>query len=98
MPDLPDREPNVVVHKAGSPTEAIVVRGLLEGVGIHLPETPGGDASPANDPLSGTAGVDIEVPQSRAEQARRIIADYLASGENIIIENSEDDSFDLGGG
>ena len=98
MPDLPDREPSVVVHKAGSPTEAIVVRGLLESAGIRLPETTGGDASAANDPLSGTAGVDIEVPQSRAEQARRIIADYLASGENIIIENSEDDSFDLGGG
>ena len=98
MPDLPDREPFVVVHKAGSPTEAIVVRGLLESAGIRLPEATGGDASPVNEPQSGTAELDIEVPPSRAEEARRIIADYVASGENIVIESSEDDSFDLGGG
>ena len=97
LPDLPDREPSVVVHKAGSPTEALVVRGLLESAGIRLPESTGGDPFPVNEPHSGTAGVDIEVLQSQAEEARRIIADYLTSSENIVIESSEDDSFDLGG-
>jgi hypothetical protein len=98
MPDLPDRDPSVVVHRAGSTTEAIVVRGLLESAGIRLPEATGGDPFPVNELHSGSAGVEIEVLQSQAEEARRIIADYLASGENIVIENSEDDSFDLGGG
>lgn len=98
LPDVPDREPTVVVHKAGSPTEAMVIRGLLGSVGIRLPEATGGDPFPVNESHSGEASVDIEVLRSQADDARRIIADYLASSENIILETSEDDSFDFSGG
>ena len=98
LPDVPDREPSVVVHKAGSPTEAMVIRGLLESASIRLPAAGGGDPFPVNEPHSGETSVDIEVLQSQAEEARRIIADYLASGENIVIESSEEDSSGPGGG
>jgi hypothetical protein len=97
LPDVPDREPSVVVHHAGSPTEAMVIRGLLESAGIRLPDSTGGDPFPVNEPHSGTAGVDIEVLQSQADEARRIIADYLASGEGIILDTSDEDSTGSGG-
>src|SRR5712692_5339229 len=98
LPDVPDREPSVVVHQAGSPTESMVIRGLLESAGIRLPESTGGDPFPVNESHSGEASADIEVLHSQAEEARRIIADYLASGENIVIESSEEDSSGSGGG
>jgi hypothetical protein len=95
--DLPDREPTVVVHHAGTSVEAMVIRGLLESAGIRSPEASGGDPFPMREPPSGMAGVDIEVLQSQADEARRIIADYLASGDNIVIEeSSEDDSSQSG--
>lgn len=101
MPDLsdvPDREPTVLVHTAGSPTEAMVIRGLLESAGIRLPAATGGDPFPVNESHSGEASAAIEVLESQAEDARRIIADYLASGENIVIESSDDPSSDSSGG
>ena len=92
LPDLPDREPTVVVHHAGTSVEAMVIRGLLESAGIRSPDAPGGDPFPMREPPAGMAGVDIEVLVSQADEARRIIADYLSSGDNIVIESSEEDS------
>lgn len=91
MPDLPDRAASVVVHKAGTPTEAMVIRGLLESAGIRLPESTGGNPFPVNESHSGEAGVNIEVLASQAEDARRIIADYLTSEETITLDDSEEE-------
>lgn len=98
LSDLPDREPTAVIHRAGSPTEAMVIRGLLQSAGIRLPEATGGDPFPVNESHSGEASVEIEVLQSQTEDARRIIADYLASGENIVIDSSDDNFPNSSGG
>jgi hypothetical protein len=98
MSEVPGREPSVVVHKAGSPTEAIVIRGLLESAGIRPPEAAGADRLSTSEPHSGEASVEIEVRRSQANEARRIIADYLASEENIILDSPEDDSAGSSGG
>ncbi len=71
------REPVIVVHQAGSWTEALVIRGLLESSGIASPATTSTDPFPLREPPKGTHGVEIQVLQSQAEEARCIIADYV---------------------
>jgi hypothetical protein len=70
----------VVVHQAGSWTEAVVIRGLLRSGGIDSPPSTSTDPFPMRKPPKGTHGVEILVLQSQAEEARQIIADYLRSG------------------
>ena len=91
LPSLPDRGPSVVVHKAGSPTEAMVIRGLLESAGIRLPEASGGNPFPLKEAHSGEGSVNIEVLASQAEDARRIIADYQSSEDTITLDDSKDE-------
>jgi hypothetical protein len=79
----------VVVHQAGSATEAVVVRGLLESAGIASPGPTSTDPLPMRQPPEGFRDTDIVVLESQAEDARRVIADYVASGESIEIEESE---------
>ena len=86
MPDEPTRERSIVVHTAGSATEAMVIRGLLESVGIASPDSAPADQFPMRQPPEGTHGVEIVVLESRAAQAREIIHDYLDDSE---IESSE---------
>jgi hypothetical protein len=71
------RERVVVAHTAGTVTEAMVIRGLLESAGID-------SSIPASTyPLSlderrvGMYGTDICVLESQADEARRVIAEYL---------------------
>jgi len=73
----------VVVHQAGSWTEAVVIRGLLESAGIASPPLTATDPFPMREPPKGMHGVEILVLESQAEEARRIIVDYLASAENL---------------
>jgi hypothetical protein len=83
MIEQPTREPVVVVHQAGSWTEAMVIRALLESAGIRSPASTSTDPFPLREPPKGTHGVEIWVLQSQADEARRIISDYLrrAAGE-----------------
>lgn len=81
MPDEPTRERSIVVHTAGSATEAMVIRGLLESVGIPSPESTTSDQFPMRQPPEGTHGVEIIVLESQAAQAREIIHDYLDDSE-----------------
>ncbi len=74
----PTREPVVVVHQAGTWTEAMVIRGLLESAGIESPASTSTDPFPMREPPKGTHGVEILVLSSQADDARRIITDYLA--------------------
>lgn len=78
MKEEPTREPVVVVHQAGTWTEAMVIRGLLESAGIESPASTSTDPFPMREPPKGTHGVEILVLSSQADDARRIIADYLA--------------------
>lgn len=86
MPEPEKLGPKVVVHKAGSATEAMVIRGLLQSAGLSTLDVLEGDELLQRETMGDT---DIVVYQSEAEDARRIIADYLASGENITIEPTE---------
>jgi hypothetical protein len=86
----PHREKSVVIHTAGSATEAMVIRGLLESAGISSPGSSTTEPFPMDEPREGARGTDILVLQSQAEQARRIIADYIKSNEGIELEDSQD--------
>src|SRR5579864_2088436 len=86
----PQREKAVVIHSAGSATEAMVIRGLLESAGISSPGSESTDPFPMNEPREGDHVVDILVRESQSVEARRIIADYLKSNEGIEVEESED--------
>ena len=77
MSEEPTREPVVVVHQAGSWTEAVVIRGLLCSAGIDSPASTSTDPFPMREPPKGTHGVEILVLASQADDARRIIAAYL---------------------
>ena len=76
----PTSEKVIVVHHAGTSTEALVLRGLLESAGIASPASTSTDPFPLREPPKGTHGVEIQVLESQADDARLIIADYLASG------------------
>ncbi len=81
MTEKPIHERIVVVHQAGSWTEAVVIRGLLRSYGIESPASTSTDPFPRCEPPKGTHGVEILVLESRADEARRIIAEYLASAQ-----------------
>ncbi len=86
MPEPEELSSKVVVHKSGSAMEAMVIRGLLQSAGLSTLDALEGDELLLRETVGDT---DIVVYQSEAEDARRIIADYLASGENITIEPTE---------
>jgi hypothetical protein len=71
----------VVVHTAGSWTEAMVVRGLLESAGIASPALGDGDPSPLPDVTPFLHGIEIYALESEAERARKLIGEYLSESE-----------------
>ncbi len=79
MQQEPTREAVVVVHQAGTCTEALVIRGLLESAGIASPAPTSMDPYPLRQPPKGMLGVEILALASQADEARRIIADYQES-------------------
>jgi hypothetical protein len=81
MQQEPTREAVIVVHQAATWTEALVIRGLLESAGIASPASTSMDPFPLREPPKGTHGVEILVLKSQADEARRIIADYLPGAE-----------------
>jgi hypothetical protein len=82
-------ERTVVVHQAGTATEAMVIRGLLESAGISSPGSAGADPFPMREPPKGFRDTDIVVLESQAEDARAVIQGYLASNESVEIDDSE---------
>jgi len=71
------KEKVVVAHVAGSAEEAMVIRGLLASAGIDSPGSSSADPFPVNEPLDGSHGVDVLVLESQADEARRLIAEYV---------------------
>lgn len=84
-------ERGTVVHIAGSRAEALVIRGLLESAGIVSPGSDSNDPFPLRESPEGTHGNEIVVLESRAADARRIIAENLAG-------NAESESDESAGG
>jgi hypothetical protein len=75
------RERVVVAHTAGTATEAMVIRGLLESAGIHSPGFDSSEPFPLNEPPEGTHGAEVYVLESKAKEAKRLIAEYLKGNE-----------------
>lgn len=75
-PDDQAQERVVVAHTAGTATEAMVIRGLLESAGIHSPGFDSAEPFPLNEPPEGTHGSEIYVLESQAKEAQRLIAEY----------------------
>ncbi len=85
-----NRERSVVVHTAGSSTEAMVIRGLLESAGIASPGSVSSDPFPMREAPEGFHEPEILVLESQAEEARRIIAEYLASDQGLEAADSDE--------
>lgn len=77
MTEHREKERVVNAYMAGSATEAMVIRGLLESAGIHSSGAITADPFPLNEPPEGTHGVEIFVLESQRDEARRIIGAYL---------------------
>ncbi|HMD32777.1 MAG TPA: hypothetical protein VKG84_12765 [Candidatus Acidoferrales bacterium] len=92
MPDSGSRDPTVIVHRATTSTEAMVIRGLLESAGLKTPDFSGGEPFPMHAPAAGMTDGDIVVLASEAEDARRIIAEYLSSEEGVEIETIDEET------
>ena len=91
MADEPTRERTLMIHQAGSATEAMIIRGLLESAGIQSPAPTTTDPFPLNEPQEGTHGVEIIVLESQADEARRIIQDYLDDSEIASAEGAAEE-------
>lgn len=71
----------VVVHTAESIGEAMVLRSLLEGAGIRSPVPSSTNLFAESGPPGGR-GVDVYAFESKADEARALIAEYLSEGES----------------
>ncbi len=83
MTKEPRAEGTVIVYEAGSWTEAVVLRGLLESAGISSPPPTTTDPYPMKIPPEGIHGVEIIVPAAQADDARRIIDEYRSGAAGI---------------
>jgi hypothetical protein len=81
----PTGEAITVVHTATSPMEAAVVRGLLDCAGIPSPAL--GDSYLRDVPPL-YCEIRIYALESQAEEARQVIAEYLAIGRGL--QNEEE--------
>jgi len=91
MADPGSHDSTVIIHRATTSTEAMVIRGLLESAGLKVPDFSPGEPFPMHVPPAGMTDGDIVVLASQADDARRIIADYQASEEGVEIESSDDE-------
>ena len=83
MTKEPRAEGTVIVYEAGSWTEAVVLRGLLESVGIPSPPPTTTDPYPMKIPPEGIHGVEIIVRAAQADDARRIIEEYRTRAARV---------------
>lgn len=85
-PYLPERA--VLVHAADSFGEAIVIRGLLESAGFRSPGPPSSHLLPVSE-TSSSSGKDVYALESEAEEARKLIQEYLRTGASESESDSE---------
>jgi hypothetical protein len=89
MTDENHSERMVVAHTAESATEAMVIRSLLESAGIETPDAVSADPFPIPENPEEPHNLEIRVLESQADEARKIIAEYLA-GNTTVTEDSEE--------
>jgi hypothetical protein len=83
----------VVAHVADSATEAMVIRSLLESAGIATPGSVSTDPFPIPEDPENPHNLEILVLESQADEARKVIAEYLAGNAAITEDtNGSDDS------
>ena len=82
MSESSSRERVVNVHTAGTTGEAMVIRALLQSEGIASPGSISTDPFPLRETPEGTHGVEVYVLESRAEDAKKIIAEHLRTAKN----------------
>ena len=83
----------VVAHVADSATEAMVIRSLLESAGIETPDSVSTDPFPIPENPEEPHNLEIRVLESQADEARKVIAEYLAGNAAITEEtDAADDS------
>ena len=85
-PYLPERA--VVVHTADSFGEAIVIRGLLESAGFRSPSPPSFHLLPVSE-TPGSSGKDVYALESEADEARKLIEEYLRTDASESSPGSE---------
>lgn len=78
----------VVAHIADSATEAMVIRSLLESAGIATPGSVSTDPFPIPEDPENPHNLEILVLESQADEARKVIAEYLA-GNAAITEDTD---------
>jgi hypothetical protein len=74
-------DPVIIVHHPATSTEAMVIRGLLESAGIEAHDFTAGKPMTMHSHPSGFEAHDIAVLAPDAEDAKRIIKEYLFSNE-----------------
>src|ERR1700720_3901127 len=84
------QEKVVVAYAAGNAEEEMVIRGLLARNGIASPGSAPPDPFPMSEPLDGSHGVDVLVLESQADEARKLIAEYVK--DNASSSSDSDDS------
>lgn len=78
-PEVPNPNQRLVkVFDSEQESEVMVVRGLLESAGIEVATT---NLDAPQDILPGVGGIILQVRSGQAEEARRLIEDYRAEGE-----------------
>ena len=77
MSDRSAKEPMALAYTTATATEAMVVRGLLESAGIYARNPDSAEPFPFNEPSELTNATDVYVPESRVEEARKLIEDYV---------------------
>lgn len=90
-------EPVVIAYKAESATEAMVIRSLLESAGISSPGSVSTDPFPIPENPESPHGVEIMVVESKADEARALIAEYQKSGGAAAEEAEAASEGDAGG-
>jgi hypothetical protein len=85
----------VVAHVADSATEAMVIRSLLQSAGIATPNASSTDPFPIPENPEDPHNFEILVLESQVDEARRVIAEYLA--DNAAITEDTDNADDSSG-
>jgi len=80
MSPEPKKEKLVKVFEAPTITEATVVRSLLRSAGILSPDFESAEPFALHDPPEGWHDAEVWVPESQAEDARKVIADAQKGG------------------
>jgi hypothetical protein len=82
--EKPDGDRVIVVHRAGSATEAVVIRSLLESAGIASPDPESPDMFPMREPPRGFKDTEILAFESEAEDVRRIIEEAIQTARSLL--------------